>query len=102
MLESSRLSDEQISTRLTEISGWDRRGELLARLIVFAGFREALDFVNRVGELAEGLDHHPNFRLYDWNKVELELTTHSESGLTAKDFELAEGINAILSAHNLL
>ncbi|MBR9700484.1 4a-hydroxytetrahydrobiopterin dehydratase, partial [Candidatus Woesearchaeota archaeon] len=57
----------------------------------FPDFKTALDFVNKVGELAEEEDHHPDIFL-SWGKVHIQLTTHSENGLTGKDVHLAKRI----------
>ena len=51
-------------------------------------------FVNRVADEAEAMDHHPDILIHGWNNVRLSVMTHSEGGLTAKDFKLAERINA--------
>ena len=91
------LSEEEIAAGLASLAGWNREATFLVRQNVFSDFAAALAFVNRVGDAAEAADHHPDIRLYDWNKVELKLTTHSESGLTSKDLCLASEINAILS-----
>ncbi|NDD64012.1 MAG: 4a-hydroxytetrahydrobiopterin dehydratase [Acidobacteria bacterium] len=92
------LSEEEIAAGLASLAGWSREATFLIRLTAFSDFAAALAFVNQVGDAAEAADHHPDIRLYDWNKVELKLTTHSESGLTSKDLELASKIEAILSA----
>jgi 4a-hydroxytetrahydrobiopterin dehydratase len=55
---------------------------------VFDGFLGSVDFVNRVARMAEKVDHHPDINIR-WNKVTLALTTHSQGGLTKKDFALA-------------
>jgi 4a-hydroxytetrahydrobiopterin dehydratase len=57
----------------------------------FPDFAEALAFVNRVGALAEEVDHHPDIYLA-WGKVRIQLWTHTVNGLTRKDFSLAEKI----------
>lgn len=62
----------------------------------FKNFSEALDFINKVGELAEQANHHPDIFLYDYKKVRLTLTTHSEGGVTQKDRELARQIDKLL------
>ena len=74
--------------------GWAREGEVITKVVEKADFAEALAFVNAVGALAERADHHPDIDIR-WNKVTLRLTTHSEGGLTDKDWALAEQIDAI-------
>lgn len=61
----------------------------------FKNFKQALAFVNKVGELAENLNHHPDILLYDYKKVRLTLTTHDQGGVTDKDQELSKAIDKI-------
>ncbi|HZN13334.1 MAG TPA: 4a-hydroxytetrahydrobiopterin dehydratase [Acidimicrobiales bacterium] len=75
--------------------GWERNGEVITRTIERKDFVEALTLVNAIGELAENANHHPDIDIR-WNKVTLALTTHSEGGLTQKDVDLADQINALL------
>ncbi len=73
-------------------AGWEPAEGKITRTYKFAGFKEALAFVNRVGELAEAADHHPDILIL-YNKVRLTLSTHSAGGLTEKDFSLARQID---------
>ena len=61
----------------------------------FRGFAEALAFVNRVGELAERENHHPDIEIH-WNKVTLRWWTHVENAVTARDHELAGRSNELV------
>jgi 4a-hydroxytetrahydrobiopterin dehydratase len=88
------LSDQEIDQRLAAVE-WRRDGALIAREWSLADFSAAIAFVNRVAELAQEADHHPDILLHGWNKVRLELSTHSAGGLTAADFSLAERIDAL-------
>jgi 4a-hydroxytetrahydrobiopterin dehydratase len=88
------LSDQEIHQRLAE-SEWKLTGKVIAREWILADFAAALVFVNRVAELAEAANHHPDILVHGWNKVRLELSTHSAGGLTAADFALAEQIDAL-------
>lgn len=88
------LSEEDIESKLEQLSGWRRVGEAILRDFSFTDFAAALDFVNRVGEAAEAADHHPDILLHNWNQVRLTLSTHSHGGLTEKDFSLAGKIDA--------
>ncbi len=56
-------------------------------------FAAAIAFVNRVADAAEAANHHPDILMHGWNKVRLELSTHSEGGLTQADFEMAARID---------
>ncbi len=58
-------------------------------------FAAAMAFVNRVAEVAEAANHHPDMLLHGWNKVRLELSTHSEGGITQADFDMASRIDAL-------
>jgi len=90
----ARLSDEQISTSL-EGREWQREGEALVRDWRFADFAAAIAFVERVAEVAEASNHHPDILVHGWNKVRLTLSTHSEGGITAADLALAERLDAV-------
>jgi 4a-hydroxytetrahydrobiopterin dehydratase len=82
------LGDDEIVARLRR-SEWERQGDEIVREWRFDDFSEALAFVNRVGEVAEGANHHPDILLHGWNKVRLSLTNHSAGGLTEMDFAMA-------------
>ena len=87
------LEEHEITERLGAMPEWRREGKEIVRDYRFEDFAAALAFVNRVGEVAESADHHPDILLHDWNRVQLRLTTHSAKGLTAKDFSLARVID---------
>jgi len=89
----ARLSDAEIDSRLDRLPGWERRGDEIRRTFSFADFSGSLAFVNRVGALAEAMDHHPDIDIR-YSKVTLTLTTHDAGGLTARDLALAEQIGA--------
>lgn len=90
----AKLSGSEIETRLGG-SEWRLDGEAIVRDFERADFVAAITFVNEVADLAEAANHHPDILLHGWNKVRLTLSTHSEGGLTASDFELAGKIDAI-------
>lgn len=89
------LPDSQIGERLAA-SEWHRQGEAIVREWKFEDFAQALAFVNRVADVAEAANHHPDILLHGWNKVSLELSTHSEGGLTEADFEMAARIDRLV------
>lgn len=82
------LSNSEIAGRLGRLPGWERHGEAIRRTFSFSDFAEAIAFVNRVAELAEGMDHHPDIDIR-YSKVTLTLSTHDAGGLTDRDFSLA-------------
>ena len=77
------------------MSEWREEGLQLVRDREFANFAEALAFVNRVGEIAEEANHHPDILIHGWNKVRLSLSTHSEGRITDADHALASRIDGI-------
>ena len=81
----ARLSAEEIERRLSELPGWSRAGEAITRQFTFDGFPQAVAFVSRLVPGAEAADHHPDV-LINYRRVTVTYTTHSEGGLTAKDF----------------
>jgi 4a-hydroxytetrahydrobiopterin dehydratase len=88
------LSEQQIEDHLNE-SRWRRQDQAIVRELTFADFPEAIAFVNRVADVAETANHHPDIHVHGWNKVRLELSTHSEGGLTQADFDLAVRIDEL-------
>jgi 4a-hydroxytetrahydrobiopterin dehydratase len=89
------LSDREIDARLAGAE-WRREGQAIVRECKLDDFAAAIVFVNRVAEAAEAAGHHPDILLHGWNKVRLELSTHSEGGLTQADFEMAARIDALV------
>jgi 4a-hydroxytetrahydrobiopterin dehydratase len=77
------------------MSDWREEGESLVRDFGFKDFAGAMAFVNQVGELAEGANHHPDILIHGWNKVRLTLSTHSEGRVTQADHNLAAGIDGL-------
>jgi 4a-hydroxytetrahydrobiopterin dehydratase len=90
----SLLNDDQIVRALLD-SPWERDGELIARDLRFDDFKAAIGFVNRVPDLAEEAGHHPDILVHGWNRVRLELSSHSEGGITQADVDLAGRIDGL-------
>jgi 4a-hydroxytetrahydrobiopterin dehydratase len=82
------LGDDEIAARL-DGSEWEREGDEIVREWKLDDFAAAMAFVNRVAEMAEEANHHPDILVHGWNKVRLSLTNHSAGGLTETDFVLA-------------
>ena len=89
-----KLPDNEIQEKLKNLDKWDLFDGSIKKIYEFSDFASALEFVNKVGESAEEFDHHPDIDIR-YNKVSLVLSTHSEGGLTTKDFQLAEKIDEI-------
>ncbi|MGA9061578.1 MAG: 4a-hydroxytetrahydrobiopterin dehydratase [Terracidiphilus sp.] len=82
------LSLEEAQSHLGKLPGWQIEAGELVRTFQFKDFLAALQFVNRVGKLAEEAGHHPDIDIR-YNRVRLSLVTHDAGGLTEKDFDLA-------------
>lgn len=97
------LTDADIEQRLAKLGQW-RRGEdastsgddAIVRELELADFAAAIALVDRVAELAEAANHHPDILVHGWNKVRLTLSTHSQGGLTDADFALAGEIDRVV------
>jgi 4a-hydroxytetrahydrobiopterin dehydratase len=88
------LTSEQVASELAATPGWTVSDGQLTRTETRKDFRDALLFVNAVGFLAERANHHPDVQV-SWNKVTLNLVSHSAGGLTEKDFALAREISEL-------
>ncbi|HLD04049.1 MAG TPA: 4a-hydroxytetrahydrobiopterin dehydratase [Candidatus Dojkabacteria bacterium] len=77
---------------------WDVSGDLrkISRGFKFKNFATALEFINKVGKIAEQQGHHPDIYLHNYNKVRIDLWTHAIGGLSENDFIMAAKINAII------
>jgi 4a-hydroxytetrahydrobiopterin dehydratase len=82
----AKLSEAEIADRLKTLEGWRREGEALVKQFTFASFPDAVAFVTRLVPGAEAADHHPDITIY-YRRVALAYSTHSEGGITAKDFD---------------
>jgi 4a-hydroxytetrahydrobiopterin dehydratase len=92
------LSEDEYAPLLAQLHGWEvRDGLRLWKSFKFKDFAEALDFVNRVGRVAEEQGHHPDLHLY-WGRVDVELTTHKIKGLSSADFVMAAKIDRAAGA----
>ena len=82
----TKLTRDEIQQRLKGLDGWTLDGDAIRKQYTFAGFPEAVAFVDRLAPEAEAADHHPDI-LINYKRVTLTYSTHSEGGLTVKDFE---------------
>jgi 4a-hydroxytetrahydrobiopterin dehydratase len=88
------LSQQEIERRVAD-GDWTREGDAIVREWKLGDFAEAIAFVNRVADLAERANHHPDVLLHGYNHVRLTLSTHSQGGLTDADFKLAGEIDRL-------
>ena len=91
------LDGPQADAALTELHDWHRTDVTIVRTASLESFPQAIEVVDRVAVLAEAADHHPDIDIR-WRTLTFRLSTHSEGGLTAKDFALARQIDEVLAA----
>jgi 4a-hydroxytetrahydrobiopterin dehydratase len=89
------LTGDEIAARLLGLQ-WTLEEGTIVRDLKFEDFAAAIAFVNRVAEVAETYDHHPDILVHGWNKVKLSLTNHAAGGLTEIDFDMAVRLDALL------
>jgi len=90
----AKLTEKEIQDKLKKLDSWDMKKGQLHRTYSFKDFKDAMAFVTRVALIAEPMDHHPDIDIR-YNKVTLNLSTHSAGGITEKDFTLAQEIDAV-------
>ena len=88
------LSDDEIKQRLSSLAGWERSGDEIVREFDRGDFVGSVRFAEAIAGPAEELGHHPDLEI-SWATVRVRISTHSEGGLTAADFELAGRIDAL-------
>ena len=91
------LTRDDAEARLRELPGWTLDGNAIRKQFVLGDFPRAVDFVARLVPGAEAADHHPDI-LINYKRVTLTYSTHSEGGLTAKDFEGAKMAERVFAA----
>lgn len=93
-MERKKLSAEEILTSLAELDYWKVIDSKLLKRFKFANFAESLNFINKVGEIAETHDHHPDIT-FGWGYAEIYLTTHDAGGITISDITVAKEIDTL-------
>jgi 4a-hydroxytetrahydrobiopterin dehydratase len=88
----SKLTGDDLAARAAALPGWKLANDRLSKPFAFPDFKTALDFVNRVGAIAEEMGHHPDIHL-GWGRADIETSTHDAGGITALDFDLARKID---------
>ena len=91
----AKLTNDEVQAALGRLLGWAVRDGKLERSYSFSTFPDGIAFVNRVADLAEEAEHHPDFEIR-YSTVTLRLSTHSEGGITQKDVDLARRIDGLL------
>lgn len=90
----AKLNDDELNAELAKLHGWSVQDGELTKAFSFPTFPDGIAFVTRVAELAEDAGHHPDI-LIQYATVTLRLSTHSEGGITQKDTDLAQRIDAL-------
>jgi 4a-hydroxytetrahydrobiopterin dehydratase len=93
-VERKKMTTEEASDRVAGSAGWKVENNSLEKRFEFENFAESLAFVNRVGEIAEAADHHPDIT-FGWGYAEVRTTTHDRGGITDVDFALVEKIERL-------
>ena len=90
------LMREEAQILLKQIPGWELSTDAtsISRSYVCKDFQDALDFIHRVGAIAESEGHHPDIHLTDYKNVRIDLSTHAIGGLSSNDFIVAAKIDA--------
>jgi 4a-hydroxytetrahydrobiopterin dehydratase len=91
---STVFSHSDIDIALQKLPGWTSRDQAIERVFQFADFAGAIRFVDRVAEVAEAANHHPDITI-NYNKVTLTLISHDSGGVTQRDIRMAEKINGL-------
>ena len=94
-MERRRLTGEELTSAVGGLDGWNAADDRITRVYKFSNFAQALTFINRVGELAEAADHHPDIT-FGWGYARIDLTTHDRGGVTDVDIALARRIDGLL------
>jgi 4a-hydroxytetrahydrobiopterin dehydratase len=91
----THLTGEEIGQRLAALRGWEVRDGQLSKTFTVRSFAHGVLFIGAIGQFAEAANHHPDVNLHGYNHVTVSLVTHSEGGVTEKDFGLAGQIEAL-------
>ena len=89
------FAKEEAEKRLKRVKDWKLVDNIIEKNFKLRSFKQAIEFINKVADLAEAENHHPDILLWGWNNVKLTLTTHAVKGLSQKDFVLASRIDQI-------
>ncbi len=93
------LSKYEIQQKLKEMRGWSYVGKSIQKRYPLSSFVPAISLVNKIAEAAEKAQHHPDITI-NYNVVGISLSTHSEGGVTRKDFDLAQQIDKLAETHS--
>ncbi len=87
------LDEATLAAALASLDGWDREDGTITKRFRFKGFKSAIAFVNRVADIVNKANHHPDIHIEHYKHVRIVLTTHKVKGLSRADFDLAREID---------
>lgn len=90
------LTSDEVNKLLAQVPNWVLEEGKLVRRFKFKNFKEAISFVNKVADLAEAENHHPNISIFGYRNVKLTFSTHAIAGLSENDFIMAAKVNTLL------
>lgn len=93
------LNKNEIQQKLKDLRGWSHVGKSIQKRFTLESFPPAIGLVNKIAEVAEKAQHHPDITI-NYNVVGISLSTHSEGGVTQKDFDLAKQIDSLAETHS--
>lgn len=91
-MERRKLSEDEVAAKLGELDGWEFDDDKIEKKFKFGNFAKSLAFVNKVGQIAEDANHHPDIK-FGWGYANVETTTHDRGGVTDHDLDLASKID---------
>jgi 4a-hydroxytetrahydrobiopterin dehydratase len=94
----AKLEKAEIERRLGALPGWEFKDEAISKLYRFKEFMDGIKFLNRVAEMAEAADHHPDVKI-NYTRITFGCSTHDQGGVTEKDFKLASQIEGAFKAY---
>ncbi len=95
------ISAEDVEKSLKKLQGWHLANDTIEKTFGFDDFKQAIEFINKVAEIAAAENHHPDILLWNWNNVKLTITTHCIKGLSKKDFDLASKIDRMMQCQKI-
>ena len=93
-MQDRLLEKSELEEAISKFPKWEYQEESLKQDFIFSDFREAFEFMVQVAEIAETLNHHPDWS-NSWNKVSIAISTHSAGGLTALDLKFVEKVESL-------
>ncbi len=89
------LSEENVDKMLQKMKGWVNEIDAISKNFSFDSFKDAMTFAQKVGDLAEEAQHHPDIIIHGYSNVQIILRTHDANGVTEKDFDVASKVDSL-------